>query len=352
MFKLAICIPTYNRANTLPMLMDSILDQIDSNGLIQICISDNASEDNTEEIINEYKIKFPYISYHRNDKNLGPDRNFLKCVEIANSSFCWLMGSDDKLEPNALSNVLNFLEQFPSVSGLSVDMNSYEFNLTSIRSREVISQNLKFKNVFNITEDLPTIFSLFGDYIGFLSGQVINRISWNQVIAETADISEYYNVLVHLYVIGVMIKKNPRWGFISVPCIGARSGNDSFLTEGLTKRTLIDIEGPEFIANKIFGRNTYVYKKWMSKVVSQVIFWGIVRCKKGKAGNLFYLFKMCFKKYKQFPVFWCKVVPVFIMPNFLLSLTEVIVRWLKKAAKDKQDFVVIPRSDLEITSFE
>ncbi|MDR3150214.1 MAG: glycosyltransferase [Candidatus Peribacteria bacterium] len=72
MLKLSICIPTYNREKFLPDALNSILKQINDNNKdkIEICISDNASEDNTKELINGFQKKsiIPII-YHRNDIN-------------------------------------------------------------------------------------------------------------------------------------------------------------------------------------------------------------------------------------------------------------------------------------------
>ena len=73
---LSICIPTYNRAEFLKDALDSILRQINENNKdkVEICISDNASEDNTEELVEEYQKKSPIpIIYHKNEKNMGAD---------------------------------------------------------------------------------------------------------------------------------------------------------------------------------------------------------------------------------------------------------------------------------------
>jgi glycosyltransferase involved in cell wall biosynthesis len=55
--KLSICIPTYNRAQTLRETIDSILPQILGNFNIEILISDNASTDDTPSIVCEYQLQ-------------------------------------------------------------------------------------------------------------------------------------------------------------------------------------------------------------------------------------------------------------------------------------------------------
>jgi len=110
--KLSICIPTYNRAEYLPEAIESVLSQItpEIKDLVEICISDNASTDNTAEIVKQFQEKnICKIVYNRNDKNIGADRNFLKVVEMANGEYCWWLGSDDALEDVILSKLLKII---------------------------------------------------------------------------------------------------------------------------------------------------------------------------------------------------------------------------------------------------
>ena len=109
---LSICIPTYNREQYLDETLASIINQLkpDNVGNVEICISDNASTDNTAQIVAKYKAN-PSINlvYSRNEKNLGADANYLKAVEIASGTYCWLLGSDDKPEPTALQQLLGYV---------------------------------------------------------------------------------------------------------------------------------------------------------------------------------------------------------------------------------------------------
>ena len=99
---LSICIPTYNRAACLPTLLDSIINQVDKQNPIEICISDNYSKDNTQQLIEQYKQRYPHIVYSRWSENKGYDRNILKAVAMAQGEYCWLMSSDDKIEAGGI----------------------------------------------------------------------------------------------------------------------------------------------------------------------------------------------------------------------------------------------------------
>jgi len=56
MIKLSICIPTFNRAQHLNNCLSSIISARKSKGFqFEVCVSDNGSNDNTQEIVNNAK---------------------------------------------------------------------------------------------------------------------------------------------------------------------------------------------------------------------------------------------------------------------------------------------------------
>ncbi|MCK9613953.1 MAG: glycosyltransferase [Candidatus Omnitrophica bacterium] len=91
---LSICIPTYNRADFLKRTLYYLLEQIDFE-ITEIIISDNASSDNTEEVIKEYTEHYPCIKYNRNEKNIGLDDNAIKCIKLASGEYVWFCSDDD-----------------------------------------------------------------------------------------------------------------------------------------------------------------------------------------------------------------------------------------------------------------
>ncbi len=102
MIKLSICIPTYNRSQHLSNCLQSVISMRKPKGFqFEICISDNGSNDNTKEVVNNAKKKIK-INYNRNESNIGIARNFLKVVSMAKGEFAWLIGDDDLLLPNTL----------------------------------------------------------------------------------------------------------------------------------------------------------------------------------------------------------------------------------------------------------
>jgi glycosyltransferase involved in cell wall biosynthesis len=84
---LSICIPTYNRAEYLEKSLASIVSQreFDSEN-VELIISDNASTDNTEEIVEKYQRQYKNIFYSKNEKNIL-DKNFPTVIGKAHGIF-------------------------------------------------------------------------------------------------------------------------------------------------------------------------------------------------------------------------------------------------------------------------
>jgi abequosyltransferase len=108
---LSICIPTYNRAECLRKCLSGLLPQIDNElvDIIEVIVSDNASTDNTQEIVLDYS-SYKNFAYHKNQTNLGMDGNFYACYKYAKGKFIWVFSDDDFLLPNALHLIVNFLQ--------------------------------------------------------------------------------------------------------------------------------------------------------------------------------------------------------------------------------------------------
>jgi glycosyltransferase involved in cell wall biosynthesis len=67
---LSICIPTYNRAEYLDKSIASIIRQKEFHrGDVELVIADNASDDNTEEVVKKYQEKYENIVYFKNNEN-------------------------------------------------------------------------------------------------------------------------------------------------------------------------------------------------------------------------------------------------------------------------------------------
>src|SRR3989344_6341167 len=124
---LSICIPTYNRAQYLKECLNIITSQFNDEDVyrsVEIVISDNASPDDTRELVAEYQKKFNNIRYFRNDENLLFDRNVDRAITEAKGEFCWTLSDDDHMRDGSLKFLLLILRKNPNVSFFCIDQKS------------------------------------------------------------------------------------------------------------------------------------------------------------------------------------------------------------------------------------
>ncbi|WP_081851090.1 glycosyltransferase family 2 protein [Bradyrhizobium sp. URHD0069] len=92
---ITIAIPTFNRAALLRGCIQSALSQTYAN--IEILVSNNASTDNTEEVLREFNDK--RLRVLRQETNIGLLPNWNACVAAARGEYVVLLSDDDSICP-------------------------------------------------------------------------------------------------------------------------------------------------------------------------------------------------------------------------------------------------------------
>lgn len=106
--KVSILIPVFNRDSIIQQTIKSALEQTYKN--IEVIVVDNASTDNTWQIIQSIAIQDSRVKAFRNDTNLGPVRNWLRCVEEASGEYGKILWSDDLIASDFIEKTLPLLK--------------------------------------------------------------------------------------------------------------------------------------------------------------------------------------------------------------------------------------------------
>src|SRR3972149_254723 len=94
----SVCIHNYNYGRYLRQCFDSVFSQTYDN--IEICFSDNASNDDSWDIALEYARRYPgTMTITCNRKNFGSDANFANCWLNVRGKYFIELCSDDVLKP-------------------------------------------------------------------------------------------------------------------------------------------------------------------------------------------------------------------------------------------------------------
>ena len=83
----SILVPVYNRENLIEETVNSGLSQTYEN--IEIIIVDNQSTDGTWKILEKLASQDKRIKIFQNNTNIGPVRNWKRCIDEASSYPCW-----------------------------------------------------------------------------------------------------------------------------------------------------------------------------------------------------------------------------------------------------------------------
>ena len=330
--ELTICIPSYNRAALLGELLERIATEL-KDGLsdrVEVVVSDNASPDHTQAIAESYREHIQRFIYVRQTENIGPDRNFLASVAAASGKYCWLMGDDDMPEPGGIARVLQVIREHSDLAGLSVDRYARSFDLKTRRPEDI------FPNFSETTilDGPDAVFSQITEYLGYLSGQIVNRQLWSD-ISRNHPVGDFLNAYVHIYVFAEMLKRNPKWLVLKERLVTWRADNDSFMGSGRYRRMEIDVVGYEQIARACFGANSATYATIRDTIATQNMRMHITAARMEGSWDREMQARtrrLAMKYYARSPRFWLVTAPFIFMPTELLPL----LKYAQKKVHDRR----------------
>jgi glycosyltransferase involved in cell wall biosynthesis len=111
---ITIGIATYNRRHYLERAVQSALVQDYPN--VEIVICDDASTDETWEYLQT--LSDERVRIFRNSTNLGASANHQQVLQHSRGTFIQFLQNDDELHKNALSYLVDYLQQYPAVAGV------------------------------------------------------------------------------------------------------------------------------------------------------------------------------------------------------------------------------------------
>jgi glycosyltransferase involved in cell wall biosynthesis len=113
MQRLTITIPTYNRSEALSKTVRQLLPQLTQE--CNLVIVDNASETPAIVVLGELLLAWPdvNIQIHRNRYNVGMCGNFMRCFELCDTEWLWILGDDEIPCPDAIKKIFRQLNSHP-----------------------------------------------------------------------------------------------------------------------------------------------------------------------------------------------------------------------------------------------
>lgn len=164
---LSICIPTFNRAKSLVHLLSQIQSfDFDLKGSLEICVSNNCSTDNTDDVIRSFKETTPGVKYIVQSQNIGGSFNVGEVVKLATAKYILLCGDDDLLNVGDLVNLIKRLRSEPGDNWYILNGGVFRWNpIANLFSRIATSLGLFTSKIYIILVGLSSI--------GFLGNHVM-----------------------------------------------------------------------------------------------------------------------------------------------------------------------------------
>lgn len=306
---LTIAIPTYNRSEYLALCLNQIYSQIDTySSRVEIIVSDNNSDDDTEEIIRRFNADKNIVIYIKNTQNVGADRNVAQCFDLAKGKYVLILGDDDVLLDGSIKKIIELLgnEEYGMVY-----INPYSFKVNYLAERPMLERNGVF--VYN---ELEEYFKRINYMVTFLSSGIVNK----SIIKHINPYEFVGTNMPQLYWFLSAIFKADKNACIENYIVAARSEN----TGGYQLCQVFGVNINKIFENFVSRGVDRKYFDIINKKLLQIFFPHFlilikrqIKSSKFKDENYF---KVLFPVFYKYISFWLITVPIIYLPRNLATL--------------------------------
>jgi glycosyltransferase involved in cell wall biosynthesis len=108
---LSVVVCNYNHAHYLPEALNAILNQ--SCRPLEVIVIDDASTDNSVDVIEQFVRRDPIVRLYRNEHNLGMWLSGNRALSLAVGDFIYFAAADDRVYPDLFEKSIKLLTQYP-----------------------------------------------------------------------------------------------------------------------------------------------------------------------------------------------------------------------------------------------
>ncbi|GAA1979266.1 glycosyltransferase family 2 protein [Catenulispora subtropica] len=127
-----IFVPFYGDPGLLKQTVQSVLKQNNPNWRLTV-VDDGYPDETIPGYFAELAEKDERVRYERNEKNLGANGNFRKCLGLAEYDLVAIMGADDLYRPNYVDVVLSAYRTFPDAAVVQPGVQVIDEHNTPVR---------------------------------------------------------------------------------------------------------------------------------------------------------------------------------------------------------------------------
>lgn len=154
--KLSICIPTYNRAPHLRRCFEWLQADCRFDFPFEIIVADNASTDDTKDVVQEAIDRGMPVRYCRAYQNTGMIPNMVGAFHLGRGDYLVYLADDDRLVGDRIAEIVKYLDERPALNVCYAPMYIYDDATdTNLRKFFEVDEEIKafpqgaFSEVFN-----------------------------------------------------------------------------------------------------------------------------------------------------------------------------------------------------------
>jgi glycosyltransferase involved in cell wall biosynthesis len=298
---LSIAIPTYNRASFLALTLSRL--QTDMHTLpadsVEILISDNASIDDTAQVIAYYIEKGLCIRSVRNQGNIGSDANIAQVFNLAKGRYVLILGDDDILIANTLGLLIAKLQN-ETFGVVCVKPFGYD--------RDIKAEHPGGDGKDIVFDTAGAFVAAIASYVTLISACVINKEILGDVDARTYCGGNL--VQVHLVLRAALkAQRNLYRTRYSVACKRNNSGGYDFahvFVEELSK--ILDLYGPD-------GMTSDQVRRFETRMLLGYYPYYLLRQRRDRSGNVKKTYSYFLNRFHRRLLFWVWLMPIMKLPR-------------------------------------
>jgi glycosyltransferase involved in cell wall biosynthesis len=245
MKRISVCVPTYNRPETLRQLINSFLKQDYKNK--ELVISDDSTNNLVEKTVKSFNNES--IKYYKNNPSLRFATNLITSIKRASGDYIVILGDDDVFfKNNVLTKYVKVFNKYPSVGFIYGNLVQFSNKLEI----EYIITNFSKDTLYRKKEDAMENIWTRSIFIGGIG------------LRNTKDLPDMYpnkNILhPQVELVGNIINKSDAFGLADYS-IGIRSHDDQIIFHALkNKKIREDGEHVNVELFKIFKKLKHSYR--------------------------------------------------------------------------------------------
>lgn len=176
---LSIAIPTVDRKPFLELTLNQFIPQVLRNtDIVELVVSNNASEDDTDEYLSELVSNYSFLRYFKTNDRLDLFESFSKAVHKSQGKYVILWGDDDIPSPYLIETLLTTIKNNPNIGLIHYNrLIGYNSGL-DMKSLKLCRRT--YGEMVQIYENLSEFNELFFYDETFMSAMVFQKVDWDK----------------------------------------------------------------------------------------------------------------------------------------------------------------------------